>query len=114
MGLDAPGMIDPGRPLTDLGLDSLMAVELRNSVASMVETSLPATLLFNYPSLDALTAYLLDDVLSDVVGTGEAVTEPTETRRRPAVAEPDDDAFDDLSEDEIADMLAAELEDVDE
>ena len=36
MGLDVADGIAPGRPLTDLGLDSLMAVALRNAIAGLV------------------------------------------------------------------------------
>jgi hypothetical protein len=42
-----------------VGLDSLMAVELRNVLTRSLGKSLPATLLFDYPSLDALTGFLL-------------------------------------------------------
>jgi NAD(P)-dependent dehydrogenase (short-subunit alcohol dehydrogenase family)/acyl carrier protein len=44
--------------LKDLGLDSLMAVELRNALARSLATPLPATLLFDYPSLSSLCTYL--------------------------------------------------------
>jgi myxalamid-type polyketide synthase MxaB len=36
-----------------------MAVELRNVLTRSLGSSLPATLLFDYPSLDALSNYLL-------------------------------------------------------
>jgi acyl transferase domain-containing protein/phospholipid N-methyltransferase/acyl carrier protein len=50
--------IDLKAPLNGLGLDSLMAVELRNLLARAVGRTLPATLLFDYPSIDALTGHL--------------------------------------------------------
>jgi acyl transferase domain-containing protein/acyl carrier protein len=55
--------IDPGEPLERLGLDSLMAVELRNRLGQMLGTNLPATTLFDYPSVDALADYIRSDVL---------------------------------------------------
>ncbi len=51
------------QPLFDLGLDSLMAVELRNSLESSLQTSLRSTLLFDYPTVEALVEYLANDIV---------------------------------------------------
>ena len=64
LALDASQPIDTGQSLNDLGLDSLMALELRNALASGVKHTLPATVLFTHPSIDALTQYLCSDVLA--------------------------------------------------
>src|SRR5262249_54354972 len=58
LGLDASQPIDGHQPLTDLGLDSLMAVELINALAQSTGCRLPSALMFNRPTLDALTDYL--------------------------------------------------------
>src|SRR5438128_643784 len=44
LGLAGAAAVPADRPLTELGLDSLMAVELRNRLSARAETSLPATL----------------------------------------------------------------------
>ena len=50
--------------LFDMGLDSLMAVELRNHLHQTLGRTLPATLVFDYPTVEALTQYLATEVLS--------------------------------------------------
>jgi acyl transferase domain-containing protein/acyl carrier protein len=47
-----------------VGMDSLMAVELRTRVEQAVGKELPATLAMDYPRLVDVADYLLDDVLS--------------------------------------------------
>lgn len=51
------------RPLVDLGLDSLMAVELSNVVARTTGIDVPATALFDYPTIDALARFVLDALM---------------------------------------------------
>jgi myxalamid-type polyketide synthase MxaB len=114
MGLDAGDTIDPGRPLTDLGLDSLMAVELRNEIAKQIGKSLPATLLFNHPTLDELTAYLLDEVLtSDLETGGNTDARKTVVAGSAHIAAAESE-LDQLSEDEMAELLAEALEEPDD
>jgi acyl carrier protein len=46
--------VNPDRPLHEVGLDSLMALELRNRVVASTGLQLPTTLLFTYPTVSAL------------------------------------------------------------
>ena len=48
----------------DLGMDSLMAIELRRQLEQAVGRELPATLAMDYPRLTDVADYLLGDVLS--------------------------------------------------
>lgn len=109
MGLGDGEMIDPRRPLIDLGLDSLMAVELRNAVNRLVGRSLPATLLFNYPSISELVDHLLDDVL-ELTDRDERDGRDKEAAKE---QEARDQELDQLGEDEIAERLASRLTDLD-
>jgi myxalamid-type polyketide synthase MxaB len=64
LGLDASQSPEPNRGLTDLGMDSLMAVELSNRLQGSLRRSLPSTLAFEYPTIAALTNYIAKDVLA--------------------------------------------------
>ncbi|MFM7424594.1 MAG: SDR family NAD(P)-dependent oxidoreductase, partial [Elainella sp.] len=54
------GVIEPQQGLSELGMDSLTSVELRNLLQKSLGCRLPSTLLFDYPTLAALTDYLLN------------------------------------------------------
>ena len=58
LGLKDLETIEVRQPLFDLGLDSLMAVELKNRLESGLGVSLPSTLLFDYPNIETLGDYV--------------------------------------------------------
>lgn len=64
MGCDDPRQVKTDTPLMEQGVDSLMIVEMRNKFNREVKTTLPMTLLFNYPTLKKVADYILSNVLT--------------------------------------------------
>ncbi len=112
LGLPQGAPLDPQRPLGDMGLDSLLAVELKNALGSELDRRLPATLLFDYPTLAALTDHLLLQLASEydaTPGDGDA-----EREAELAGGTGDDadhlGAVEALSDDEVDRLLSEKLE----
>nr|AXM42948.1 type 1 polyketide synthase [Myxococcus fulvus] len=81
LGLAPGSPIDPRRPLQELGLDSLMSMQLRTGLASLLGRPLPMTLLFDHPTLDQLLAFLSRE-LGPGVGVAPATPAPAPVKVR--------------------------------
>ena len=62
LGITGASSIDVERGFSDLGLDSLMAVELRLALQPQTGLALPTTLAFDHPSIDAVARHLLEQL----------------------------------------------------
>jgi hypothetical protein len=99
LGHAESSVIDVERQFQDLGFDSLIAVLLRNRLSALVDRSLPATLVFDYPTPMALALHLLGALLPDDQERPDAREVAPETR----------DGARSLAESQIDEMDAARL-----
>ncbi|WP_203073864.1 SDR family NAD(P)-dependent oxidoreductase [Falsiroseomonas ponticola] len=83
--------LDRARPLAELGLDSLMAVELRNTLSAAIGKPLRASLVFDHPSAEALTAHLAAEL--GLGATPRAETPPPPPALPTEAPTDDDDAM---------------------
>jgi acyl carrier protein len=93
--------VDRDDGLMNLGMDSLKAVEAKLYLEDELDIELESALLFDHPTIDALTSFLLGVLALDAPPEGAGTTGGTTTEAA--------EVLDDLSADDIARLLAAEL-----
>ncbi|MGW3993309.1 SDR family NAD(P)-dependent oxidoreductase [Amycolatopsis sp. NPDC004772] len=72
LGFNAPELAQGTKGFSDLGFDSLTAVELRNRLSAATGVKLPATLVFDYPTPVALARHLREELGETVAGAPAA------------------------------------------
>ncbi|KZS63253.1 polyketide synthase [Mycobacterium kansasii] len=105
MGMPAAQTLDPSAGFFQLGMDSLMSVTLQRSLSESLGEFLPASVVFDYPTVYSLTDYLAT-ILPELIEATEA------TRAATAAVtpdQPDPDTYDELTEDELLEQLSERL-----
>jgi acyl carrier protein len=98
--------IDPQKGFFDLGMDSLTSVELKNRLQTNLNCTLPATVAFDYPTIAALTDYLMTSLNLEPNHNGNRSA--PEIQQSPE-SKIDTQNLNNLSEAEVARLLAQEL-----
>jgi len=93
MGLASPQLLDPSVGFFQSGMDSLMSVTLQRSLAESLGVALPAAVVFDYPTVEALAGYLAT-ILPELVEVADQESV---------------DAYEDLSDDELLKELSERL-----
>ena len=101
LGLAADAAPEDNTGLSELGMDSLMAAELRTRLQQSLLHPLPSTLAFEHPNVGALTAFLMLELGLRVAPASVVASAPT--RAAPV------DALSDVSVDDLARLLDQEL-----
>lgn len=113
-----PELIDPNRPVKAMGLDSLMALELRNQLERDTGLTLSATLAWNHPTVVLMAAYLADkvgislDTASAAVGAGTPVGDGASEESDSAASQTAPEGVE-MTEADLAALLDEELDEID-
>lgn len=93
--------------LSAMGMDSLKAVELKHHLETQLGVALHSSFAFDYPNIEAMASFLLQEAglsAADAPAQADAADAASEASEASA-----SEVEADLSEDELADLLAQEL-----
>ncbi|WP_263357617.1 type I polyketide synthase [Acidicapsa ligni] len=85
-GIAADEPLDEGRGFFDLGMDSLMSVELKKQLELGLGVQLPDTLTLTYPSITALATYLKTKLFSEANDAELEIAEMDDAETDAAIA----------------------------
>ncbi|WP_237743540.1 type I polyketide synthase [Pleurocapsa sp. PCC 7319] len=67
LGFNDPEAIDTQEKFADLGMDSLMAVEFKNSLQASLGNAVSLTAAFDYPTVELLTEYIAGELTEEIL-----------------------------------------------
>ncbi|MEO5330727.1 MAG: SDR family NAD(P)-dependent oxidoreductase [Magnetococcus sp. YQC-5] len=105
LGIPNLDRVLPHVQLFDLGIDSLTAVELKNKLEAEMGLALGSSLVFNYPTIDALATFLMATLFADQHQPQESSDNKTASPPQPLV----DPVLEKISDEEAETLLLQEL-----
>ncbi|NWG15753.1 MAG: type I polyketide synthase [Chloroflexi bacterium] len=99
-----PSRVEPAKPLGLIGVDSLMALELRNRLEADLGVAFSATLVWNYPTIVEMAPYVAGKI--GIALAAEAAAAPSD--KLPKASRPLDNVLeelDDLSDEDALNRL---------
>jgi acyl transferase domain-containing protein/phospholipid N-methyltransferase len=110
--LRLPELPDLQTGFSDMGMDSLMTIELRRHLVKALEQPLPSTIAFEYPSIELLRDYLLHEVLAEPAPAAAVEVTPAPVAVLVETPDPDDlEALSDAELDALVEQALARLDD---
>jgi acyl transferase domain-containing protein/acyl carrier protein len=111
IGLQRAAALDPERGFAEMGMDSLMALELKNRVQATLNKALSSTAIFNYPNVALLSSHILDLLQ---LPESQASRPPSPPPAQPPPREQDRPGkeprdIDGLSDEELAQIISAKF-----
>ncbi|MEN9866424.1 MAG: hypothetical protein RL748_2014, partial [Pseudomonadota bacterium] len=79
LGFSSPKKIKDRDKFFDLGLDSLLAVEIKSRLEKDLETRLATTLIFDYPTFETLSAFLRSELTDPALSDADTAATAADT-----------------------------------
>ena len=107
--LQSSERLAPRQGLFELGLDSILALQLKSQLELSLGQSFRATLFFTHPNIESLADYLLNELRISETVTHRNTTTSLEIQEAESHSTADSSSIDSLSEEEIAHLIAQEI-----
>jgi natural product biosynthesis luciferase-like monooxygenase protein len=107
--LEGSEHLPPRQGLFELGLDSIVALQLKSQLELSLGQSFRATLFFTHPTIESLAEYLLSELRISETMTQPGAAATLEIQEAGSHPTADSSSIDSLSEEEIAHLIAQEI-----
>lgn len=105
LGYEAGRLPEKDRGFAELGMDSLMAIELKNRLQRGLDRDFSPTVTFNYPTVETLAWYLIEELFPAQPATSTAVIPA-----RSEVMSPPQSSAQTMTDSEAAAVIAAKFQ----